>query len=86
MRDLNIKATHRTAESPYTVLQTEDDKYLISLGNQVVSEEEFNNLNDAEFYIESKPWDLIFNSIVYLFDYLDEVKKNVNNDEVTITE
>lgn len=77
MKDLNIKATHKSTESPFTFLQNEDDKYLISLGNQVVSEKEFDSLEEAENYTTTRSWELIFNSIIYLFNYLSDFKENI---------
>lgn len=72
----NINKTHKKNECPFTLLETDDKKYLISLGNQIVSELNFDTLEDAESYIDKKPWELILNSTMYLIQF------NENNSKI----
>jgi len=57
-----------------------DDKYRITIGNQIVSNLGFNGITDAEEYIESKPWELIFNACAVIAhnvtEYINKSKSN----------
>lgn len=76
MKELNIVATHATENSPFTVLQRDDEKYLLSLGNQIVSELEFDSVDNAKEYVNEKSWELIMNSVVYLINYICKLQEN----------
>lgn len=41
-------------------LSAEDEKYIITCGNMMASKKKFDSKEEAEAYIESKPYDLIF--------------------------
>lgn len=41
-------------------LSAENEKYIITCGNMMASKKQFNSKEEAEAYIESKPYDLIF--------------------------
>lgn len=43
-----------------------EDKFKIVLGNAIISQREFKDIKDAEKYIKSKPYELIFNGAVYI--------------------
>ena len=38
-----------------------DDKYRIAIGKQIMSVKEFSSIDEAEEYINDKPWELIAN-------------------------
>lgn len=88
MKELNIVATHATENSPFTILQTDEGKYLLSLGNQVVSELEFDTVDNAKEYVNEKSWELIMNSVVYLINYICKLQENnpaeTSEEDVTI--
>lgn len=44
----------------FTIAENEN-KFYVLVQNYVVSEKTFDKLNDAERYINSKPWELIIN-------------------------
>lgn len=46
-------------ESPFGVKTNENYEYIITLGNQLASIKTFKTKEEAEEYIEKKPWDLI---------------------------
>ena len=46
-------------ENPFGVKTNEDYEYIITLGNQLASKKTFKTKEEAEDYIEKKPWDLI---------------------------
>lgn len=77
----NINKTHKKSDSPFTILETDDNKFLISLGNQIVSEMSFDKLEQAESYIYEKPWELILNSIMYLIQYNENYNKTENSNK-----
>lgn len=52
----------------------EEEKYVICIKDELASKEEFNTKEEAEQYIESKPWELIFNLNVYTNQILEALK------------
>lgn len=77
----NINKTHKKNECPFTILETDDEKFLISLGNQIVSELTFDTLEEAEKYIDEKPWELILNSTMYLIQFNENNSKTGNTNQ-----
>lgn len=41
-------------------VSAENEKYIITCGNMMASKKQFDSKEEAEDYIESKPYDLIF--------------------------
>lgn len=52
----------------------EEEKYIICIKDELASKEEFDTKEEAEQYIESKPWELIFNLNVYTNQVLEAIK------------
>lgn len=46
-------------ENPFGVKTNENYEYIITLGSQLASKETFKTKEEAEEYIEKKPWELI---------------------------
>lgn len=46
-------------ENPFGIKTNENYEYIITLGNQLASKKTFKTKEEAEEYIEKKPWDLI---------------------------
>ena len=46
-------------ENPFGVKTNENYEYIITLGDQLASKKTFKTREEAEEYIEKKPWDLI---------------------------
>lgn len=46
-------------ENPFSIGTNENNEIVIRLGGQLASKRTFNNVEEAEQYIESKPWDLL---------------------------
>lgn len=80
MTENAIINAERIGETPFVILENENNEFLISLGNQIVSEEKFKSASDAEYYVNSMPWQLIFNSIIYLINYIDDVKETIKKE------
>lgn len=55
----------------------EEEKYVICIKDELASKKEFNTKEEAEQYIESKPWELIFNLNVYI----NQVLKDIENEK-----
>ncbi len=46
-------------ENPFGIKTNENYEYIITLGSQLASKKTFKTKEEAEEYIEKKPWDLI---------------------------
>lgn len=46
-------------ENPFGIRTNENYEYIITLGSQLASKKTFKTKEEAEKYIEEKPWDLI---------------------------
>lgn len=44
----------------FVIVKNEQNLYLIVFGNSYVSQKQFNTLEDAKNYIDSKPYEIIF--------------------------
>lgn len=45
--------------------------YRIALANKIISSKTFEKLNEARMYINRKPWELLINASVAVYDILD---------------
>lgn len=52
-----------------------DEKVRITMGQNVISQKKFDTFEEAENYIASKPYELIYNGIFILQNYANETKK-----------
>ena len=48
---------------PFAIIK-KDEKYIITIGRNVATDKKFKSLEEAENYIETKPYELIF-TLVY---------------------
>lgn len=46
-------------ENPFSIGTNKNNETVIRLGGQLASKRTFDNVEEAEQYIESKPWDLL---------------------------
>lgn len=46
-------------ESPFTIVGSLEKGYKIVMGNQQISQKTFASIEEANIYVESKPWELI---------------------------
>ena len=56
---------------PFAVLQVNDEYFLI-LGNQRMSEKTFNSVEQAEIYLTSRPYEILFNMICATFEMMKD--------------
>lgn len=67
-------------EHLYVMVKDEDGKIFIATGKWKVSEKKFNTYKEAEEYIASKPYELIYNTIL-VFQQLQKEKDERQNKE-----
>lgn len=65
-----MTSVHESKQFPFVIVEqttinenNEETKFRIGLAGQIVSEEIFTTLEDAENYISNKSWELIINLI-----------------------
>lgn len=56
-----------------------EERWYIALGNQVVTRKTFASREEAQHYVDCKPWELIFNSVAVMFENLNKIAQNQNN-------
>lgn len=61
----------------FSLVTNKDGKIIIVAGNFQVVEETFENFEEAELYISSKPYKLIFNTFQIIQDYAKQAKQNI---------
>lgn len=82
---MNVTETHYVEGTPFVAIKTDEDKFMIALGNQLVSELEFDNLEDVKKYCNEKGWDLLTSVMLILANHLyttKELEKSFNEDEL----
>ena len=62
--------------SPFTAIQLENGRWGLVMGDQLVSDQTFEDVDEASKFVESKPWSLIMTAS---FIYVDYINKNINN-------
>lgn len=67
-----ISATSTDSYDEHFTIINHNGEFLIAIGNQVVSRKKFKSLQEAEDYIDSKPWDIILNATALMFNRLKE--------------
>lgn len=72
----DVSTYHEVKESPFTGIKVKG-KWRIVMANDIASAKEFDNIDDMEKYIYSKPWELIVTAS-NIFNKL--VEKGGNNE------
>lgn len=80
----NINIFITVENTPFALIK-KNEKWGIVMGNQMVSDQYFDTTEDAERFIESKPWSLILVSALTFVDGAYQYKKELesNNDKQT---
>lgn len=68
---VNFTSNEVIEHEPFLIVNREG-KYLIALTNSIVSNKEFDTYEEAGAYIDSKPWDLLINTIAFAINKLNE--------------
>lgn len=74
-----VKKTQLDNSELFLIVNAED-KYRISLANHWVTKQEFNTPEEAQAYIDSKPWDLIMNIAGVIAQFAIQEIVNNNNE------
>lgn len=56
----------------FVIVQTGRKQYKIALGNQFITDKTFESASEAKKYIDTKPWDLLFNMASYICTYFQK--------------
>ena len=62
--------------SPFTAIQLQNERWALVMGDQLVSDQTFENVDEATKFVESKPWSLIMTAS---YIYVDYINKNIND-------
>lgn len=62
--------------SPFTAIQLENGRWAIVMGDQLVSDQTFEDVDEAKEFVDSKPWSLIMTAS---FIYVDYINRNIND-------
>lgn len=65
---------HLSKQEPFAIVKQEN-KYLIVVGNNLVTPKKFDTIKQAEEYIGRKPYDLIFNTCLVITKLAQENEK-----------
>lgn len=79
-RTENVKINEVTEKDHFLIIDREGE-FMIALGNKIVSREKFETREKAEVYIDSKPWELIFNATAVMFENLQTYRQQLQNEQ-----
>lgn len=79
----NINKYVTVEETPFAVVE-DCGKWVIVFGHYKASSISFNNVEDAEKYIHTKPWELILTAAYAYNDMVNELRAKEVNDIKTI--
>lgn len=76
-QEVEIKVTDqmKTHEKDIFLILEHNGVYLIALTNKIVSKSLFNTIEEAEAYIDSKPWELILNATAVMMNIINQDKQ-----------
>lgn len=70
----SIEVTNTDSYDEFFTIIDHKGEFMIAIGNQVICRKKFQSLQEAETYIDSKPWDIILNATAMMFNKLKESK------------
>lgn len=76
----NYSFVTRVENTPFSIVQTFDEKYAITIGNNVVSKP-LESKEECMHLIEVRDWELFINSICAVFTIMTSIEKLENIDE-----
>ena len=62
--------------SPFTAIQLENERWGLVMGDQLISDQTFEDVDEAKEFVDSKPWSLIMTAS---YIYVDYINKNIND-------
>lgn len=73
---VEVKETSQVELYGMFTLVTRSKKTQIAVTNKIVSREEFESVEAAKAYVDSKPWELIVNATLVVMDLTNEERQN----------
>lgn len=73
--DIKVSELNKTHQKDIFLIVEHNGVYLIALTNQIVSKQQFNTLEEAETYVDSKPWELILNATAVMMTIINNENK-----------
>lgn len=80
----NVNKFQTVENTPFALIER-DGKWGIVMGNQMVSDQYFDTTEEAERFIESKPWSLILVAALTFVDGAYQFKNELANENVEQT-
>lgn len=77
----NVNKFQTVENTPFALIEL-NGKWGIVMGNQLVSDQYFDTTEQAERFIESKPWSLILVAALTFVDGAYQYKKELENNNV----
>ncbi len=71
----------KSKTTPFTIVKIDDNGYRVAVGRYIVTEETFRTIETAEDYINSKPYELIINTILILLENEKQAKTEKTNSQ-----
>lgn len=62
--------------SPFTAILLQNGRWSLVMGDQLVSDQTFEDVDEAADFVETKPWSLIMTASYIYMQYINE---NINN-------
>lgn len=62
--------------SPFTAIQLENERWGLVMGDQLVSDQTFEDVDEAAEFVETRPWSLIMTAA---YIYNEFINKNIND-------
>ena len=81
----NVNKFQTVENTPFALIEIEG-KWGIVMGNQLVSDQYFNTTEEAERFIETKPWSLILVAALTFIDGAYQYKNELLNQEQSTKE
>ena len=62
--------------SPFTAILLENERWGLVMGEQLVSDQTFEDVDEAAEFVETRPWSLIMTAA---YIYVDYINRNIND-------
>jgi len=63
-------------DSPFTAILLDNERWGLVMGDQLVSDQTFKDVDEAKKFVDSKPWSLIMTAS---YIYVDYINRNIND-------
>lgn len=68
-------------DSIFTLVKNKENKVVITCAGMAVSSKQFNEFKQADFYISTKPYELLINTAVVAVKLSKNIQENENKNE-----